>query len=542
MRKLLFLLIVIPFLTNAQDKDKSGPSTIVNPADLAKLTVAKQKMYGGQFLSALNAFRELEKSYDGNSSIKYYVGLCYYSLGQYTNAREVLEKGLKLPEKIKPDIHLLIGKIYHQDGEVDKAIEAFKAYKFAGVSDEETNEDADLYLQQCYNAQKYMANKLSVFVSNMGPEINSKFDDKNPCITADSKKMVFTTRRPETTNDLVDVEGDGKYFENVYIATMDSASRHFTKAASIGNSINGSAHDACTSISPDGKLLFLYKNDVNDNASRGGNVFVSKQMNGKWKTPEALGKPINTTYWEGGVCISPDGKRYFFTSERKGGYGGSDIWMVEKKNKKEWGKPVNLGPEVNSKYDEAGMFLAPDGKTLFFCSNGPNSMGSYDIFRTVYENGSWSTPVNLGFPINSTFREGQLTVSADARYAYFSSNRNGGLGETDIYMVDLQDFAILEKDGIRKSTNGLSILKGTIREGFEGYGIAETEVMVKDEKGTIAASGLTNENGEYFFTLPGGKYTIVIRKKGYKEIEEALEITANNKETMVFEKGYLLKK
>ena len=541
MRKILFLLLLLPFLNSAQDKDKSA-STIVNPADVAKLTVAKQKMYGGQFLSALNVFKELEHSYEGNTSIKYYMGFCYFNLNQYSNARSVLEKALSLKDKPKPETHLLLGKIYHLEGEVDKAIESFKAFKIAGISDEEMNEDSDVYLQQCYNAQKYMANTLDVTITNMGSDINSKYDDKNPCITADAAKLVFTTRRPETTSDLTDIEGDGKYFENVYVATLDSATRTFVKASSAGNSINGKAHDACTSISPDGKLLFLYKNDVNDNASRGGNVFVSKLLNGKWKTPEALGKPINTTYWEGGVCISPDGKRYFFTSERKGGYGGSDIWMVERKNKKEWGKPVNLGPEVNTNFDEAGMFLAPDGKTLFFCSNGPNSMGSYDIFRTVYENGSWSTPVNLGYPINTTFREGQLTVSADARYAYFSSNRTGGLGETDLYKVDLKDFAILEKDGVRKTGNGLSILKGTIREGYEGYGIADTEVQVKDEKGTLVASGITNENGEYFFTLPGGKYTITIRKKGYKEISESVEITANNKETMVFEKGYLLKK
>lgn len=541
MRKILFLFLLLPFLNSAQDKDKSA-STIVNPADVAKLTVAKQKMYGGQFLSALNVFKELEHSYEGNASIKYYMGFCYFNLNQYNNARNVLEKALTLKDKPKPETHLLLGKIYHLEGEVDKAIESFKAFKIAGISDEEMNEDSDVYLQQCYNAQKYMANALDVTITNMGSDINSKYDDKNPCITADAAKLVFTTRRPETTSDLTDIEGDGKYFENVYVATLDSATRTFTKASGAGNTINGKAHDACTSISPDGKLLFLYKNDVNDNASRGGNVFVSKLLNGKWKTPEALGKPINTTYWEGGVCISPDGKRYFFTSERKGGYGGSDIWMVERKNKKEWGKPVNLGPEVNSKFDEAGMFLAPDGKTLFFCSNGPNSMGSYDIFRTVYENGSWSTPVNLGYPINTTFREGQLTVSADARYAYFSSNRNGGLGETDLYKVDLKDFAILEKDGVRKTGNGLSILKGTIREGYEGYGIADTEVQVKDDKGTLVASGMTNENGEYFFTLPGGKYTITIRKKGYKDISESVEITANNKETMVFEKGYLLKK
>ncbi len=151
-----------------------------------------------------------------------------------------------------------------------------------------------------------------------------------------------------------------------YISQLDTVSGSFTTAATVGSPVNTNAHDACTSISPDGKQIFIYKNDASKAESRGGNVFVSKVNNDKWKKPVSLGKPINSSYWEGGACISSDGKKYFFTSERKGGYGKSDIWMVEKKSKSEWGKPVNLGPEVNTEYDEAGMFLAPDGKTLFF--------------------------------------------------------------------------------------------------------------------------------------------------------------------------------
>jgi hypothetical protein len=197
---------------------------------------------------------------------------------------------------------------------------------------------------------------------------------------------------------------------------------------------------------------------------------------------------------------------------------------------------------VNTPYDEAGMFLAPDGKTLFFCSNGPGSMGSYDVFRTVYENGKWSKPENLGYPINTASKEGQLTLSADARYAYVSSTRPGGLGESDIYKIDLSDFAILEKDFKKAGgNNGLSVLRGTIREGGEGYGVPDVDVSVTNEQGQ-AYKTTTSETGEYFYTLPAGKYTLSITKKGYQPITEEVRLEKSDKGNILVEKGFLLKK
>ncbi len=540
MNKLTILLIFISFFGFSQ-KEKKG-NVFTNTGDAAKMFTSKQKLYGGEFLAALNGFREVEKNNPKDASVKYYVGQSYFGLKQYDNAKESLLKALEINVGIKPETHLLLGKIYQIEENFDTAIAEFTLFKNAAIGDKESNEDADMFLSQCQTAKSQIANPINVIVTNLGAEINSKYDDKNPCVTADASRLVFTTRRPETTNSEVDVEGDGKYFENIFIAYYDTALKKYTNAAGVSNSINTKAHDACTSISPDGKQIFIYYNDLKDKAKRGGNIFVSKYGNGKWKDPETLGKPINSSYWEGGVCVSPDGKKYFFTSEREGGFGGSDIWMVEKLNKTDWGKPLNLGPEINSTYDEGGMYLAPDGKTLFFCSNGAKSMGGYDVFKTVYENGKWTTPSNLGYPINSTANEGQLSVSADARFAYISSNRKGGLGETDIYKIDLQDYAILEKDGKKQTSNGLSILKGTVRDGFEGYGIQDVEVILKDEQNQPVGNTLTNENGEYFFTLQGGNFTIQIKKKGFTEISETIELGKSTKQTVIVEKGYLLKK
>ncbi len=536
-----FAVFALLSLTAAAQKEKKG-NVFTSAADAAKILLAKQKLIAGEYIGALNLFREVEINNPQDAAVKYYVGSTFFSLRQYDKAKEPLLKAIEIGNDVKPETHLLLGKLYQMELDFDKAIAEFNAFQQLKPDDGENNEDATVLLSQCNNAKTLMSNPLSVDVQNMGPGINSRYDDKNPCITADGKLLIFTTRRPETTSDRVDSEGDGRYFENIYTANLDSHHVDFRHAHSAGHPVNTAAHDACTGISPDGKQIFIYKNDADDAASRGGNIFVSRINAGKWKVPDAIGKPINSSYWEGGACVSADGKRYFFTSERSGGFGNSDIWMVERHKKSEWGKPVNLGPLVNTQYDEAGMFLAPDGKTLFFCSNGPKSMGNYDIFRTVWEDGKWSEPQNLGYPINSGAREGQLSVSADAKYAYISSDRKGGMGENDLYRIDLKDYAILEKDGKHKQGNGLSILRGVIREGFEGYGMPEVEVEVKEPSGTLLASMSTNENGEYFTTLRPGTYQIHVKKKGYSDINDSVEIKAGDKETLVFEKGYLLKK
>jgi Tol biopolymer transport system component len=548
MKKILFLFLTLSLVSFGQDdagkKDKKDKKTNVftDAGDVAKLVVAKQKLYAGDFVGALNTYREVEKNSPKDPSVLHYIGFCYYNLKQNDKAKENLLKSLEINPTAKPENHLILGKIAQSESNFDKAIEEFTAFKAAPSKDKESAEDADVFLKQCQNAKAMIAAPLDVEVTNLGPEINSKYDDKNPCVTADGSKLVFTSRRPESTASAVDVEGDGNYFEDIYIANYDSVSKGFGKAAEVPGSINTKAHDAVTSISPDGKQIFIYKNDANDKNSRGGDVFVSKVNNGKWRTPEPLGKPVASSYWEGGACISADGKKLFFFSERDGGLGRSDIYMVEKINKKEYGKPVNLGAPVNTSFDEAGMFLAPDGKTLFFCSDGPGSMGGYDVFKTVFENGKWSEPINLGYPINSVAKEGQLTISADAKYAYVSSDRAGGLGGSDIYKINLKEYAILEKDGKKKVSNGLSILKGTVRDGYEGYGLPDVEVVLTDASGAQVSSTTTNENGEYFFTLKGGNYKITITKKGFKEISENFELKHSDKETISLEKGYMLKK
>ncbi|MBP7807771.1 MAG: PD40 domain-containing protein [Bacteroidia bacterium] len=539
MKNILFLLLVSSLLFTTTPA-KSMP---LDAGDQVKIGLAKQKFYAGDVVGALNLYKEVLIKNPQDVTVLHFVGLCHFTLKDYEKATEHFNKAKEIKTGIKYETYLYTGKLFQMAGKYDEALVDLNEYKKLAPIKESTEEDIEVWIDQCNTAKKLIASPLDVKVENMGPEINSKFDDQSPAISADGMKLVFNTRRPETTNSLMDVEGDGKYFQDIYYSDFDTLTKKWKQADDVPGSINTNAHDACTGISADGKIIFIYKNDLKDPQSRGGDIYSSKIVNGKWRTPENMAKPINTSYWEGGACISPDGKTLFFTSERPGGSGNSDIWMAKRLTKTTWDKPVNLGTEVNSAFDEVGLFLAPDGKTLFFCSNGKGSMGDYDIFKSTLENGKWTKPVNLGYPINSDKRDGPFVLSANAQTGYFASNRDGGLGESDIYQVDLSNYAVLEKDGKKVSNNGLSILKGVVRDGYEGYGVADVDIEFADESGAKIGSTITNENGEYFITLKGGvKYTMTLKKKGFKDLTEAVELKLGTKETFTLVKEFLLKK
>ncbi len=533
-----FVLLIMLALKALSQDNKSKIDVLDNP----KLILAKQTMYGGKYKSAIHQFKTLYDKYPANSELPHHIGYCYYEIGDYKNAMDYFSEAEKNGASI-PETHLYLGLLYQKQSNFDKAIEEFNQFKAKVKSKKQIEEsDVDVYISQCNNAIQMKNKPIPVNVINMGQDINSAYDDATPCVTADGKMLAFNTRRPEDPNSPIDIEGDGKYYQDIYVSYFDTVNKKWTPAQPVPGNVNTDAHDAITSISPDGKTIFIYKNDTRDHEASGGDIFISKIMKNKWKTPEPIGKPINSTYWEGGACLSPDGKTLYFTSERKGGFGHSDIWMSTKINNKEWSKPVNLGSTVNTPYDEVGLFMAPDGKTLFFCSNGPNSMGSYDIFKTTYENGQWTTPVNLGYPINTEFSDGPISIDATGRVAYFSSDRPGGLGEKDIYMADISQYPLLGNKKERFS-NGLSILKGTVRDGFEGFGIPDAKVEIYDEKDVLVSSTITNENGEYFLTLPGDKqYTVKASAKGFQEAKEKVNLPTGKEDTYTLVKDFLLKK
>ncbi|OFX60323.1 MAG: hypothetical protein A2046_02670 [Bacteroidetes bacterium GWA2_30_7] len=258
-------------------------------------------------------------------------------------------------------------------------------------------------------------------------------------------------------------------------------------------------------------------------------------------------KLINSTYFESSACITSDGNTIFFVSERLDGYGNSDIY-TSKKEGTGWGKPVNIGSVINTIDDEIGVFIHPDGKTLFFSSNGHNTMGSYDIFMSVFKDGVWSIPVNMGYPINTTKDEIHFVLSTDGKTAYLSSSRDGGNGKTDIYQVDMTNYykanKNIDKDLVNKLTGPtLSIVKGSIVDAETSLPVI-IELIIKDtEDNKEIAKVSSNEKGEYFITLPSEKkYEIIVNNNKYKPLDIKFKLPKGTNETYTLTKHILLNK
>lgn len=544
MKKTIYLLVFSLFLAgtiSAQEKqnvfDKGG--------DLAKMVLAEQKFYAMDYKGALNIYTDVLSGKPNDANVISHIAECYFEMGQMKEARENAEKAKGIDPKANINNSLLLGRIYQLEGMQDEALAEYTTFRGNAGSAKKIEEgDVDRYILQVNTAKELMAKPVDVKVENMGDVINSEFDDKAPMITADGKTIIFTSRRPGKSSALN--PDDGKYYEDIYVSRWDSIKKMWTDAELIPGSINTEGHDAATSISPDGKQIFLFKNDI-EAESRGGDIYVSKlSSSGKWGAPKSMGKPINTTFAELGACISPDGKTLYFVSERMGGFGNGDIYMVTRKTRTEWDKPVNIGETVNTAEDEGGLFLAPDGKTLFFTSKGHNSMGGYDIFKTVMEKDKWSAPVNLGYPINTIHNDYCFSLSVDATTGYFTSNRKGGLGERDVYKADLSNYPVLEKEMKKKEVHAgpaMAILKGDVFDASAGSGM-EAEIVIYDEAGTKVGSTNSSEgSGEYFLTLPAGKtYQVKIEVKGYKPIDEKVEMIAAKEGATSIVKHYLLYK
>lgn len=496
---------------------------------------------------ALRIYRELFQDYPDNAQLNLRMGQCFVEQNKMDTALSYLNVAIQNDSTIKNEANFLIGKAYQYIGDLDRAIDYFYKYKSKLSPKQNERDFVNVLLQQCLTAKELMGNPVNVKITNLGTSINTKYVDACPSITADGKTLIFTSRRPENTGGKIDLYSED-YYDDIYISTYNEASKEWPLAKNIGAPINTNAHDANMSISPDGNTIFIYKNV--ENVTKSGDVYYSnRKPTGEWSEPKALeGKYVNSTYFESSACITPDGNTIFFVSEReKEGFGHGDIYMVKKENR-EWGKPINLGSPINTVYDEIGVYIHPDGKTLFFSSNGHKTMGGYDIFMSLLgEDGKWSEPINLGYPLNSTRDEIHFVLGTDRRTAYISSNRDDSFGKYDIYGVDMSFYFRSNKDipaNIASAISGppLSILKGKVSDAETNQPL-KANIIIKnaaDDKTHITES---DDNGEYFITLPADvKYEIIVKTKGYKNLDVKFKLPKGESDTYTMVKHLLLNK
>ena len=474
-----------------------------------RLIAARHEFNENNIRGALLLFREVLSADPENSNALYGSAQCYYQLKKYKLALEYAHKAIAIDPKISINSSLFIGQIHHRTGKLDEAIEYFEKFTSQKKASAEDKLEAQMFIGQCKYAQEQLKKPSKVTIKNLGTLVNSRYDDYTPSITADGQTLYFTARRNDTKGGRMDENGDYKYFEDIYFSEYDSKTGNWGQASQVEGDLNTETYDAVLSIVPSGKGMFVYKNNV-DNA---GDIFFSEYRPDKkeWTTAIKLPRPINTSYFEGSVSTTADGQTLYFVSEQPDGLGQGDIYVSRKTNDK-WSTPESIGESVNTELDEKFVFIHPNGKTLYFASNGHQTMGSYDIFKSELIDGEWSIPINLGYPINTVNEESTFSLTKDNKTMFIAAEYDDSHGERDIYSIDVSDYPVVSRGHeIRTCVRVKIECKTNEEEGLKNAVITASLAST----GKVIATRKTSADGSVSLAIPGNQAYVITA--AYKE-------------------------
>jgi hypothetical protein len=448
------------------------------------------------FTQALPIFENILSNHPKEEFLKYTYAKCAFHRSDkhedaYLYLSEVYAKNKKVPD-INYDMAL--GALY--SNKFDEALEYLDIEDNAKRKSPEVRKRNEQLRSYINNAKYYYAKPTRAKITNLGEAVNSPDDELAPCIMADETALVFTYSGPKSIggkqNSYLSPDEKGIYMNDMYMTyKLESG---FTTAFPL-DSINTNASDAAISLSNDGRILFVYK----DEGDSHGDIYQSFLIGDLYSHPKKLKGQINSFSWEGNCSLSPDGKNLYFSSDRSGGYGGRDIYRATLSADSTWVNVINLGDSVNTPFDDDAPFIHADGATLFFSSKGHTSMGGYDIFKSIMnqKDSTFKNSENLGFPINSTDDDLYFSLAADGTTGYYSSGRKGGKGLSDIYTIETN---------FDTHKPSVYLVKGKTQ--FDGEGVAaeiKIEITSKNNK-VFTAFNSNSTTGAYLVSLPAGDY------------------------------------
>ncbi|PLX23071.1 MAG: hypothetical protein C0597_01510 [Marinilabiliales bacterium] len=448
------------------------------------------------YQEALPLFLRVLEADSLNYNVMYKIGFCYLHIpGQKEKSIPYLENAIKrttfnyknnsYTEKLAPvDALFYLGNAYLVNNQINEAIDAYSGFQNK-ITRTQKVANKDIYdtdyiqrqFDACRNAIQFQYEPISFIARNVGSKINTRFNEFNAVISGDGSTLVFTASL--------------QFYDAIFYAKKDSLGK-WNYPINIMGQLGIDDNSASTGLSYHGDELYIYRDDNFD-----GNIYVSYLKNGFWTRVKKLGENINTKFWESHASLSPDNNQLYFVSNRENGYGDLDIYMSERETDTTWSEAVNLGGLINTRWNENTPFLTPDGKRLFFSSEGHQGMGGYDMYYSEKnENGEWSDPINIGYPINTTDDDIFFVPFERGSFAYSSQFSQQGYGGQDIYHYQL--FNIPEYDNIL--VEGVLSLDNKQDRNKEDFRI---NIVDKNKQDTIAILQ-PDENVTYQYQTPLG--------------------------------------
>ena len=443
----LFILVLFTTGFAFAQPNKEKLRTLLKDASFnEKFELGSNLMYDKVFSEALFVWELMLEEDPTNANLNYKAGMCLVRLNRESEALVYFEKAQYAVNKnynpfspmehgAPPEVFFYLAQSSHINGLIDTAYQQYSYFLSNVKKKHERYKAGELGLMQVKKAQEMMKDPQPYVIKNLGDIVNTASPEYSPVITIDGSALFFTSKRmrPDSSNARYVNIFNGQHYEDIYVSYRDRDGNWATPTFLDFCSVR--KNDASISTSPDGQIVFVYQ-DIN-----GGDIYYSQLKDTVFEPPVPFpAEELNTEYWETHITMSADGNYLFFVSDRPGGLGGRDIYRIKKLPDGSWSKAFNLGPPINSEYDEDSPFIGADNKTLYFSSNGPNSMGGFDILVSQMDDDEvWSEPRNMGYPLNSVDDDIFYTTTADGLIGFYASDKLDGKGDKDIYLVESEE-------------------------------------------------------------------------------------------------------
>jgi outer membrane protein OmpA-like peptidoglycan-associated protein/tetratricopeptide (TPR) repeat protein len=502
------LLLMITLGVNAQDDKKLTKNEAKTVLEKAELNFDEKN-----YIEALDQFTQLYNYKPSDLYYKLMMGICYtYDPAQKHKSIEIIEQ-VKITNPEYNLCNFYLGKAYAVNYEFDKAVNLFNMFLTSATQEDAAQKGlAAQMIENCKNAKEILADTISQnIVENVKYPINSQYSEYVPVISADESVMIYTYRgiKSKGAENIEKSMGSEAYMEDVFISYKKNGD--WTEPVSIGDNINSDKHDAAIALSVDGQTLFIYKTDG------GGDIYVSHLNGENWTKPEKVKGDVNQkNSWEGSCSLSANGKTLYFASDKDGGLGGRDIYKAALQNDGTWGDVENLGPNINTAYNDDAPFIHPDNRSLYFSSEGHSSIGGYDIFSSVKdenESGTFGEAKNLGYPINTIDDNRYFVLAADGKTGYYSGGGEESIGEQDIFKITTGK--------IDKPV--LALLLGKVY--FNDVPTGSLMNLFKQLEGELEGTFVSNaESGKYVMALTPGIYEIQVELETGEIVSDSVRL------------------